>query len=98
MKSRSYLDASNGASCVICGANDGTVLAAHYSGLGSGALGNGMGTKSGDLFVADLCSRCHSSMDSYEAGNDAGRCYEFTMAVLKTQLRRWRAGLIRIGK
>lgn len=98
MKNRSYTDAANGQSCVICGINDGSVVSAHYSGLGAGALGKGLGLKAGDLFVADLCSRCHAEMDSYEAGNDTARCYEFTMAILKTQMRRWRGGLIRIGK
>jgi len=42
---------------VICGAEDGTVVAAHSN------YGKGMGIKSSDATVMALCYRCHTAHD-----------------------------------
>jgi len=44
-RSRKYLNAAEGQSCVNCGVNDGTVMAAHYQGMRSHAYGKGRGIK-----------------------------------------------------
>jgi hypothetical protein len=65
MQSRKLLDAARGQSCALCGNDDGTVVAAHYSGLYSSALGKGMGQKAWDVCAAHLCHRCHTDLDGY---------------------------------
>lgn len=51
-------------SCVACGANDGTVVLAHYFGPRRHDYGGGMSRKGDDIVAAYLCSRCHSRMDT----------------------------------
>lgn len=46
--------------CQNCGANDGTVCAAHSN---DSRHGKGMGIKASDACVAALCYRCHSALD-----------------------------------
>lgn len=43
--------------CQHCGAEDGTVVAAHRN------QGKGMGLKVSDTLVASLCFRCHIELD-----------------------------------
>ncbi len=69
--------------CVACGATEG-VQNAHYSGLYSEKLGNGMGSKSHDYCVARLCRPCHQAMDSYANGNSAERAYQFVTHIWVT--------------
>ncbi len=95
MKSQKLLDAARGQSCVLCGADDGTVVAAHYSGLYSNALGKGMGQKAWDFCSAHLCHRCHTDLDSYAAGNSEERAVRFMVAILKTQKRLFDAGVLK---
>lgn len=46
--------------CMICGAQDGTVVAAHSNQLRDG---KGKGIKAHDFRVAYLCSTCHYTID-----------------------------------
>lgn len=69
--------------CVECGTTEG-VQNAHYSGLYSDRLGNGMGSKSHDYCVARLCQDCHVKMDSYADGNDESRAMAFIEAIYQT--------------
>ncbi len=62
--------------CVKCGDTSGLEVA-HYSGLYSDKLGNGMGSKSHDYCVARLCHDCHEKMDSYAIGNSEQRAMLF---------------------
>lgn len=50
-------------SCVRCGAQDGTVVLAHYTGARRLSYGGGFGIKVRDIYAAYLCSKCHSFMD-----------------------------------
>lgn len=88
IRSKKMLDAARGESCVRCDANDGTVVAAHYSGIYATRFGRGRGIKPHDFCVADLCSRCHGYFDSYENGNTDERAAEFMTYVLLTIHRR----------
>ena len=46
--------------CVLCGAEDGTVVAAHSNQLRDG---KGKGRKAHDYRIAALCYRCHMAID-----------------------------------
>ena len=46
--------------CVLCGAEDGTVVAAHSNQLRDG---KGKGIKALDYRIAALCYRCHMAID-----------------------------------
>jgi hypothetical protein len=106
MRSRKYLAGAKDQSCVNCGANDGTVVAAHYQGLRSNLLGKGRGIKPHDLCVADLCRTCHESFDTSTAPVDVGmmspfaqkidRSEQFLFLIVKTLLRRLEQGIITI--
>lgn len=62
--------------CVECGTTE-DVDTAHYSGLYSDRLGNGMGSKSHDYCVARLCRKHHRELDQYAHGNGESRAREF---------------------
>ena len=48
----------------LCQRDDGTVVAAHYSGPNSYALGKGKGIKPSDMAIAYLCASCHAAVDT----------------------------------
>lgn len=48
------------APCMMCGAQDGTVVAAHSNQLRDG---KGKGIKAHDYRIAALCFRCHGEID-----------------------------------
>lgn len=56
-------ESANGRSCVRCGAQDGTVVGAHYTGARRGDFGGGYGIKVHDYMLAHLCGSCHELMD-----------------------------------
>lgn len=101
IRSRKYLNAAQGKPCVCCGKNDGTVVACHYQGLRSQALGKGTGIKPHDIAVADLCSTCHQKFDAYEIGfqdyddpfmKKIDHSEEFLFRILLTIIQRIRDG------
>ena len=59
-RNRKLLDAARELSCQHCGANDGTVVAAHSNQLRDG---KGKGIKAHDYRIASLCYRCHADLD-----------------------------------
>jgi len=83
-KSRKLLDKIGELPCVRCGADDGTVIPAHYSGDLQHLLGKGMGSKCTDSAVAALCYKCHSHMDTYQDGNTVERSEEFLYLIIIT--------------
>ncbi|OGG98985.1 MAG: hypothetical protein A2600_13765 [Candidatus Lambdaproteobacteria bacterium RIFOXYD1_FULL_56_27] len=64
-RSKKTLGLAQDQACVRCGKKDGTVVSAHYAGLGQNRAGKAMGQKAGDLFSAFLCSTCHAEKDQY---------------------------------
>lgn len=95
-RSRKLLDHAEGQSCVRCGREDGTIVAAHYSGIGSAALGKGTGRKPSDAATAHLCRACHGAFDQYETPNDDGRSVAFLLLVVKTWDRLLRQGKVKV--
>ena len=79
-----YLALARGKPCVGCGAQDGTVVAAHYCGMGADQLGRGASQKPHDFCVAFLCSRCHARFDAYETANSYPRSRDFALYCLKS--------------
>ena len=102
VRSKKLLQASEGQSCVNCGAV-GTVVGAHLQGIRAQSFGKGRGIKPHDFCVADLCARCHSKFDSYEtlAGKNLQllNCVseQFMYCVLKTLERRFADGVIEVS-
>lgn len=92
VRSKKLLKAAEGQSCIRCGSEDGTIVAAHYSGYMSHRLGKGLGQKCDDTATAELCYNCHCEMDQYLKGNDPERAVEFLILILETINRRWYRG------
>lgn len=92
------LEGAKDQACVNCGVSDGTVVAAHYTGMRSHWMGKGTAHKVSDLFVADLCHRCHSMFDLHtkQPRVDSGDAFtkkidlseQFLFLVVKTLSRR----------
>jgi hypothetical protein len=61
-ESRKLLDAARGQSCVLCGTQDGTVVACHLPGSKYG-MAAGWGLKTHDWLTAHLCHHCHYEID-----------------------------------
>lgn len=103
IKSRKYLDGAKDRSCVHCGARDGTVVAAHYSGFRASELGKGWAKKVHDVFVADLCSECHAAYDQNRMSHldelhlrKIDQSEMFLMDVARTIVRRIGQGLLKV--
>lgn len=59
-RNKKLLEAVREAPCMNCGAQDGTVVAAHSNQLRDG---KGRGIKAQDYRIAALCYRCHTEVD-----------------------------------
>lgn len=78
-RNKKLLESVRESPCQICGAQDGTVVAAHSN---QNKDGKGMGIKAHDYRIAALCYRCHMEIDQgqsmtkqqkFEAWDDAHR-------------------------
>ena len=70
-RNRKLLDAARHSPCVRCGADDGTIVAAHYTGYRRLSYGGGFGIKVADCVHAALCADCHRTMD--QTGRDKSK-------------------------
>lgn len=94
-RNRRLLDLAEGQRCVMCGADDGTVVAAHSN---LGEHGKGFGIKAHDSMHAWLCYRCHTE---YDQGNKMTKEQkrEFILtAICKTYQEMWMRELIGVNK
>ena len=96
------LAAAKGQACVCCGAKDGTVVAAHYTGFRQHRLGKGKGIKCHDFCVAFLCAKCHSLYDSLDVSDftdhwmrKIDQSENFMFLILKTWERLYLEGKIK---
>ena len=64
-----------------CGAQDGTVVAAHAN---WSDFGKGMGHKASDAAIAFMCGRCHSEIDQGAKLTKAERRSKWVEAAVKT--------------
>ena len=60
LRDKKRLEACRALPCQHCGAEDGTVIAAHAN---NAIYGKGRGIKASDEFVAALCQKCHYEVD-----------------------------------
>jgi hypothetical protein len=60
VRDKKRLEACRNLPCQHCGAEDGTVVAAHSN---EGIHGKGRGIKASDEFVAALCFACRANLD-----------------------------------
>jgi len=94
------LASAKGQACINCGRRDDTVVAAHYTGLRSHMFGKGTGHKCHDLFVADLCYKCHKAFDGEESTptlpQKIDKSEQFLALICQTLLRRIDQGVISI--
>lgn len=95
VRSKQLLRACREIPCQHCGAQDGTVCAAHSN---QSIHGKGRGIKASDVFVASLCFTCHSNLDQGREGSREHRtrlwnsAHEKTVAMLN-KLGLWPEGL-----
>lgn len=60
VRSKPLLQAARKIPCQHCGAQDGTVCAAHSN---QSIHGKGRGIKASDIYIASLCFTCHRELD-----------------------------------
>ena len=87
--------------CANCGAQDGTVVAAHSNHVDHG---KGWAIKANDCFTAHLCWKCHAWLDQGKGSDPTGvwgdgredKLAMFRRAMDKTTLRLWKSGAIKV--
>lgn len=92
-RNRKLLDLAKGQACQLCGAQDGTIVAAHSN---QSKHGKGMSIKAHDCFIAWLCHRCHHELDQGSAWTRAEREHYWQAAHERTLLRMFLDGLIEV--
>lgn len=94
-RNRKLLDLAKGQRCVMCGADDGTIVSAHSN---LGEHGKGWGHKADDSMVAWLCHRCHTEYDQgHKMSKEEKRDFILT-AIAKTYREMWIKELIGVAK
>lgn len=91
LRSRKLLDYAEGQSCVMCGADDGTIVCAH-SNLGEHGKGKKTGSgagslKASDICTAHLCFRCHADYDQGKTMTREQRRDFILTAIVRTVMR-----------
>lgn len=87
IRSKKLLEAARQIPCQHCGADDGTVVAAHTNWGG----GKGRGIKADDNLIASLCFACHSQLDQGSSMSKSDRlalwsnAHFFTVKVLQVE-------------
>ena len=95
IRSPALLKACRDIPCQHCGADNGTVVAAHSN---QSKHGKGRSIKASDIYVASLCHTCHHALDQSPVGNRNWRERMWTAAHIKTieqltRLGKWPAGV-----
>jgi len=90
-------NAAEGQSCVRCGANDGTVVLAHYFGFRRHSYGGGMSRKGHDAVGAHLCGTCHKLMDTTLRSKElkVDHSEEFLHLIALTVIRLFNLGIVK---
>jgi hypothetical protein len=92
-RNRKLLDLARDQACVMCGAQDGTVVAAHSN---LQEHGKGMGLKAHDGMAAWLCHRCHSQLDQGKAMTKHEKNVYMLQAICRTYMHMWDQQLIEV--
>ena len=81
VRNKRLLEAARHIPCQHCGAEDGTVVAAHSN---MARHGKGRGIKADDTKIASLCHACHMELDQGNTLSRMGRELMWINAHLKT--------------
>lgn len=81
VRSFALLKAAREIPCQCCGAQDGTIVAAHSN---QAIHGKGRSIKASDIYIASLCAKCHTMVDSSYSMNKLERTRMWTSAHTKT--------------
>ena len=81
IRSPALLKACREIPCQHCGIEDGTVVAAHSN---ESRNGKGRGIKASDIYIAALCAKCHTKVDSSYCLTQQERTKIWTDAHIKT--------------
>lgn len=92
-RSPKLLALARGQACVMCGCEDGTVVAAHSNLL---EHGKGRSHKAHDGMTAWLCMMCHTELDQGNSMSREQRRAFILEAISKTYMRLWDLGLITV--
>lgn len=93
VRSPKLLALARGQLCVVCRADDGTVVAAHSNLL---EHGKGMGIKAHDCMSAWLCARCHAEYDQGKSMTKEEKREFILSAICKTIIKLWQDEYIRL--
>ena len=94
-RNNALLKLARGQRCVMCGADDETIVSAHSN---LGEHGKGMGIKADDSMVAWLCHKCHTNLDQGGKMNSDER-RDFTLtAICKTYREMWLKGMLEVKR
>lgn len=80
--------------CMNCGADDQTIVAAHYQGRMGHKVGRGMGRKAHDAAISYLCRACHDLVD--DRSNEADEATR--LAIQATAMANTWAALLNDGR
>ena len=86
------LKLADGAPCMMCAIQDGTVVAAHRN------QGKGMGIKVSDALVASLCFKCHSYLDQGKEMSREERRDFWNQAYINTMQAMIERGILKVQK
>ncbi len=92
-RSAKLLALAQGQACVMCGCEDGTIVAAHSNLL---EHGKGRSHKAHDGMTAWLCLRCHTELDQGNVMSRSERREFILEAISKTYMKLWDLGLIQV--
>ena len=90
VRSKKILEACREIPCQLCGAADGTVVAAHSN---QAKHGKGRGIKASDQYVAALCFNCHHEIDQGARMTKAARQEAWELAHEQTRVHLSMRGL-----
>ena len=94
-RDRKLLDLARDMPCVMCGAQDGTTVAAHSN---LSEHGKGWGHKADDCMTAWLCYRCHTELDQGRKMDKEQKRDFMLTAICKTVRELWNRGLVGVIK
>lgn len=90
-RSARILMLAKGQPCVMCGADDGTVVSAHSN---LHEHGKSMASKADDSMIAWLCYRCHAEYDQGKSMSKDERRDFILTAICRTHMKMFKHGML----
>lgn len=96
-RNKKLRDAARDEPCVACGADDGTVVLAHYTGIRQHSFGKGRSIKGSDIAAAPLCLKCHAFYDQPLERKSIERSEEFLFFIVMHLIQAAENGKIKVN-